>query len=141
MAEVEQAVRQLLRLERTEARQRLDPLLDLRRRARGPERLGAAGRVEVAGDLLRARRHGAREAVDGRRLREGHSERFGVHRRDAAHVEVAEALLQLERPAEGRLGEDALVEQEPEHDRVGVVAEELVRVAVLRRRALRLEPV
>ena len=68
--------------------------------------------------------------MERRPLAEGAVELAGVHARDRAGVESADAPLELERPREGLLHRDLLVEDEADEERERLLGEERVGLVV-----------
>ena len=61
-------------------------------------------------------------------MRKNGVERLRVHGRDGRGVQRADPAPQLERPGEGLLDRDLLVEREPDEEREGVLRQEAIRV-------------
>src|ERR1017187_10339527 len=101
--------------ERPKAGKLRQPAEEFGRRVRlAPEgrRIPAVGRGDDAADALDALRHAGREAMDRRRSGEGRHERVGAGAGEADGVERAEAVANAERPEEGALDGELLIETE-----------------------------
>ena len=117
--------RERLHLHLAEAGQRLDPPLQVGRVARvapDPARIAVVVLRHDGAHLLHALRHVAREAVDAGLLAEDLQQAVRVEAGDLRGVEAAEALLQLERPAERGRDGHLLVEDEADRSASGSAA-------------------
>ena len=122
-----------LHLHLAEARQRLDPPLQVGRVggvAPDAARVAAVVLGDDRAELLHALRHVAREAVDRRLLAEDLQEPVRVGARDLAGVEAAQPLLQLQRAEERRRHRHLLVEHEPDQERERLRGDQRVGLGV-----------